>query len=132
MSTKKQSSDKELQPLDKVGTETLIALLSSETRTEAAEKLGIARKNLYERIAKYQLDKHLEVIPQQALGVLRQGSLKAAENYIKKIDHRDARVSLEASNQVLDRIGLGVKTQQTNVQINVSKSVDNDIEKYQI
>lgn len=124
MSTKKQSNDKTLQTLDNVGTETLIALLSSDTRTEAAERLGISRNALYDRIDKYGLEAHIAKVPEQALSVMRQGSLKAAENYIKKIDHRDAKISLEASNQVLDRIGLGAKTQQTNIQNNNQFNVE--------
>lgn len=115
---KPETEDKTLQPLDRVGTETLVALLSSDTRTEAAEKLGLSRNALYERIAKYGLEAHIAKVPEQALSVMRQGSLKASENYIKKIDHRDPRISLEASNQILDRIGLGAKTQQTNINNN--------------
>ena len=125
MSTKKpQSSDKPQQMLDEVGTATLMAILTTDTRTEAAEKLQIDRATLYRRIEKYDLDKHIMEIPNQALSVLRQSSIKAAENYIKKIDHRDPRISIEASNQVLDRIGLGAKTTQNNIQNNTQFNVE--------
>lgn len=131
MSTKKpQTNDKFVQEQPKEMAETLIALLTSDTRTEAAEKLGIARDTLYRRIREYNLDEHIAQIPRDALSVLHQGSVKAAENYIKKIDHRDAKISLEASNQVLDRIGLGTKTQQTNIQNNVVVVPSNLIDKY--
>lgn len=125
MSTKKpQDDNKTPQSLDKAGTDTLLALLTSSTRTEAAEVLGIDRKTLYLRIEKYGLNEHLDRIPEMALQSLKMGSVKAAENYIKKIDHRDAKISLEASNQVLDRIGLGAKTQQTNIQNNNQFNVE--------
>lgn len=131
MSTKKpQDNNKTPQSLDKTGTDTLLALLTSSTRTEAAEVLGIDRKTLYLRIEKYGLNEHLDRIPEMALQSLKMGSVKAAENYIKKIDHRDAKISLEASNQVLDRIGLGAKTQQTNIQNNVVVVPSNLIDKY--
>lgn len=128
-----ESEDKTLQPLDRIGTETLVALLSSDTRTEAAERLGLSRNALYERITKYGLEAHIAKVPEQALSVMRQGSLKASENYIKKIDHRDPRISLEASNQILDRIGLGAKQQQqASVQVNVMQSISSDKEKYSL
>lgn len=132
MSTKKKLSpkedDKTLQPLDKVGTETLIALLSCDTRTEASDRLGISRNALYERITKYGLEAHIAKVPEQALSVMRQGSLKASENYVKKIDHRDPRISLEASNQILDRIGLGTKVSQTNNQTNIQVVIPNSLQ----
>lgn len=127
-----ESEDKTLQPLNRIGTETLVALLSSDTRTEAAERLGLSRNALYERITKYGLEAHIAKVPEQALSVMRQGSLKASENYIKKIDHRDPKISLEASNQILDRIGLGAKQQQASVQVNVMQSISSDKEKYSL
>lgn len=127
-----ESEDKTLQPLDRIGTETLVALLSSDTRTEAAERLGLSRNALYERITKYGLEAHIAKVPEQALSVMRQGSLKASENYIKKIDHRDPKISLEASNQILDRIGLGAKQQQTNVQVNFNKFIQSEKDEFGI
>lgn len=127
-------ADETVQKLDKSGTETLIALLTSDTRTEAAEKLGITRSSLYARIEKYEIDKHLEAVPAQALGVLRQGSLKAAENFVKKVAHSNPNVSMEASKEVLDRVGVVSQKSNnpTNVQVNVSALLEEDRKKYKL
>ena len=105
----------------------MIALLASESRSEAAKSLGIVRSALYERIDKYGLNKLLEQIPNNALGVLQQGSIKAAENFVGKIDHRDARVSMDASKEVLDRVGVGKGIeQQNNTQVNIYQNLNDE------
>lgn len=132
MSTKKKlqpkKDNKTPQLLDKVGTDTLLALLTCHTKTKASEQLGIDRKTLYLRMEKYGLREYLNQLPEQAMESLKMGSVKAVENYINKIDHRDAGISLEASNQILDRIGLGSKTVQTNNQTNIQVVIPNSLQ----
>jgi|688.fasta_scaffold02962_30 hypothetical protein len=119
------------QPLDEVGKETLLALMTSDTKTNAAIKLGIDRKTLYSRMEKYGLRAYLSQLQQEALDTLRMGSIKAAENMVNKIDHRDAKISMEASRDVLDRAGIGVKKESnTNVQVNIMNKLEEDKEKY--
>ena len=121
-----------VQMLDTIGTDTLIALLTTNSRTEAASQLGIARNTLYERIEKYNLNEHIAKIPSHALSVLQQGSVKAANNFVDKLDHRDAKISLDASKEILDRVGVGVQKSGNNVQVNVLNNIQGDKDKYEI
>lgn len=90
----------------KAETETLIALATSDTVTEAAKKLGISRQVVYERIHKYNLTEKLKSIQAVATVELATGAGKAARNLINKIDHEDPNISIKASTETLDRIGL--------------------------
>jgi len=90
----------------KVETDTLIALAQADTVTQAAEILGISRTVLYERIAKYGLTEKLKTIHESALVELATGAGKAARNLISKIDSENEDISIKASTETLDRIGL--------------------------
>ena len=125
---------KEEIKLDEVGTKTLLALLSTRTRTEAADVLGIGRTTLYNRIEQYQLEKYMALVPQQALSVLQQSSVDAAENFVNKLKSRNETVSMEASKEILDRVG--IKAQQNpvgpNIQVNIHNAVRDDVEEFTI
>lgn len=98
---------KKLTPkLVKVETETLLAIVGSDTLTEAAEKLGINRNTLYDRMAKYNIGEQLEEIKQAAKAELIIASSKAARNITTKIDHQDPNISMKASIETLDRAGV--------------------------
>ena len=128
-----QNVPKTPQPLDEVGKETLLALLTSDTKTKAAEKLDIDRKTLYLRMEKYGLRAYLSQLQQEALDTLRMGSIKAAENMVNKIDDRDAKISMEASKDVLDRAGVGVSKQNgTNVQVNFNQFIQKEKDEFGI
>lgn len=101
-------ADKKLKPVvrAKVELETLMALATNDTVTAAAQQLGISRTVLYERIQKYGLTEKLAEIQQAAQVELITGSAKAARNLIEKIDHENPDISLKASTETLDRIGL--------------------------
>jgi len=119
---------KPTRDLDKVGKETLVALLSSNSKDQAAEQLGITRKALYLREQKYDFTPFLAAVPQQALQALQMGSVKAADNFIRKIDDRDSGVSLAASREILDRVGLGTQisnNQTTNIQVVIPNELQN-------
>ena len=129
----KQEVDESTRPkLDKKGTKTLIALMTNPTRVKAYESLGISKEALYKRIRKYQLNDYLDEIPQEALSTLKQGSIAAAENFVSKIDSRNENVSMEASKEILDRVGV-VKPSNTtnNVQVNIMQKIQEQNEKYQ-
>lgn len=112
--------------------ETLTAILTTNTYTDAAAKLQISRQGLYDRIDKYNLQEQLDKIPQEALNRLRVSSTKAAENFVSKIDSRNENVSMEASKEILDRVGV-VKPSNTtnNVQVNIMQKIQEQNEKYQ-
>jgi hypothetical protein len=90
----------------KVETETLIALATNDTVTAAAEDLGISRTVLYERIQKYGLTEKLKNIQESAMVELATGAGKAARNLISKIDSDNEDISIKASTETLDRVGL--------------------------
>jgi len=99
--------------LDKIGKETLVALLSHRTRTATALSLGIDRRTLFDRIKKYGLDELIETIPEQALQTLRIGSDLAAEELCNELDHRSVEVRQKAAESILDRVGLVAKDKRT-------------------
>lgn len=96
--------------------ETLIAVVSSETIQEAADKLGITRQRVHDRINKYQLKDKILALKEDALMELSVGATKAARNLVKKIDSENEQVSKSASDSILDRIGL-TKSDTTNTNI---------------
>ena len=90
----------------KIETETLIAIATSDTLTEASVKLGIQRNTLYDRIAKYGLAEQLANIQEVAKAELLTATGKAARNIVAKIDHEDPNISMKASTETLDRAGI--------------------------
>jgi hypothetical protein len=86
--------------------ETLSALAACDTVTAAAEKLSISREALYKRIRNYGLTEELDNIRTVARMELLTASGKAARNLISKIDSQDENISMKASTETLDRIGL--------------------------
>ena len=107
--------------------ETLVALLSSKTKTEAAQKLSLSRNALYERIEKWELDKVLARIPQQALQTLQMGSDLAAETLIDALGNRHER--LDAAKEILDRVGLTGDKATNMTQINIGSELGVKFEK---
>lgn len=104
--------------------ETLIAVTTSETIQEAADKLGISRTQTHNRIKQYGLQEKILALKEDAITELTLGGTKAARNLISKIDSENESVSLNASNSVLDRVGL---TKQdtgsvTTIQFNINKT----------
>lgn len=94
--------------LDTTGKKTLVAILQADTMTGAANLLSISRNALYERIAKYNLRSFLDEFPQQALDELKKAAPAAAIAMITTLNDRNQR--LEASKEILDRVGVGKST----------------------
>lgn len=119
----KPTNKSEQKPLDRVASETLLALLTTNTKTEACKKLNIGRTALYARIDKYGLNTFLDTLPSHALGVLQQGGIEAAENFVNKLKSYNESISMDASREILDRIGVTKKSDnlpvgnQTNIQV---------------
>lgn len=113
-------SNKTPQESKDVRLKTLAALLVAETKTQAAEMLGIHRKTLWERIEKFGLQDYLDEVQEDAIEVLRKGTVSAAQNLVKKVSHANPNISMEASREVLDRAGITKPKElnQTNVQVN--------------
>jgi hypothetical protein len=117
--------------LPDIATETLVALLSSKTKTEAAHKLQIDRTTLYNRIDKFGLDKIISEIPRKALQTLMMGSERAAEVLVDELDNkRPDSKKIEAAKDILDRVLPKQNTPQVAVQIN--QIIGNKKEEYGI
>jgi len=94
--------------------ETLLAVTQSEDMYEAAEKLGITRKQVYERINKYDLREKILKLKEDALLELSTTSIKAARKIGSLIDSDDEKIALAASNSNLDRVGVTKSDTGTN------------------
>jgi hypothetical protein len=99
--------------------ETLIAVTSSETIQEAADMLGISRKQVHERLVKYELKDKILALKENALTELTMGAPKAARKLINLIDSENEAVSKSASDSVLDRVGVTKSDSSSNNTINI-------------
>ncbi len=86
--------------------ETLVALITNDTVEKAAASIGISKTTIYERIHKYELMDKLKDIRERGHLELLTATAKAAENLTKKLDHENPDISLKASTEILDRVGL--------------------------
>lgn len=85
--------------------ETVLALVQSNTRAQAAERLKLSEDGLFYRLRTYpQIKKILNDIPQEALARLQALSLKATDVYGEALGQE--RNKMEAAREVLDRVGL--------------------------
>jgi hypothetical protein len=98
--------------------ETLIAVTSSDNIQGAADILGISRKQVHERIVKYELKDKILQLKENALVELTMGAPKAARKLITLVDSQDEKVAKSASDSILDRAGVTKSDQNTNNTIN--------------
>lgn len=115
------SKDDKAVQLDKKGQDALLAILTSKTMTEAAKKLSISRNTLYNYIDKYNLREHIDKVPQQALENLKLASLSATDVLVDGLNDRRERYN--NAKDILDRVGVGVKKNDTNVNVNVMQGL---------
>jgi hypothetical protein len=127
MTNKDNKDIQEYAPLDATGKATLIALITSTSVREAAEKLGISERTVFKHKKKYGLQKVIDSIPEIAFDTLKLGSARAAEVMVKKLEDRNQ--GLDASKEILDRVGLG-KGPQVAVQVNVKPILGGETVKY--
>lgn len=111
-------NNKTLQGESKIVVETVMAIVSNDTITNAAKSLNLDRTTIYDRMNRYpQIKKYIDSIPSQALAALQVGSVKAAETLINGLS--DEKHKYDNAKDVLDRVGVGAKGDQTNVQVNI-------------
>ena len=133
MEDKKESKGKVVKAPEILAAETLIALLTNDTVQEAADSLGISRMGVYKRVRKYDLANKLIELKGSAQAELATGAALAARNLVQKITSEDEDVSMKASTEVLDRIGLTKPTNTgTAVQVNFNQHVSEKREEYGI
>lgn len=108
-----------LEKLNKTATETFEAILITKNLSKAAEMLNISRPALYARIEKHNLDELIAMVKRRAITTLMQGSVDAAENLVNKVSSADEEISVKASGEVLDRVGI-IKPQSKGGDINLN------------
>lgn len=90
---------------------TAFALLNYQTKDEQARSLGISRQALYKRLANHpEITDIVETASELSLSILRIASVKASDNLVRLIDHGNPNISLKASTEILDRVGIIPKT----------------------
>ena len=99
--------------------ETVIALLTTRTLSDAARKLGVNRNTIYNRKEKWHIDELIAEIPLQALQALQGSSLKAAMNMIEDLDSYRPKIRQDASKYILDKSLPQQPTTQVNIQNNL-------------
>lgn len=114
--TQTDKKDSKTLQLDTKGKETLVAILGSNSLTQAAQLLSLSRNALYERIEKYKLREIIDKIPEQALDNLKSASVAASNVFVGALEERGNK--MEAAKEILDRVGVSNKTPTTAVQIN--------------
>ena len=115
---------------ERKASETVLALVVSKTYTEAAEKLGIARKTLYRRIERYNLQELVDQVPQEAIAALKAGSLAAAMELIGELSEQRPEVRHKAAKEILDRAGVVKGEEGMHPLISLKKIAEEDREKY--
>ena len=89
-----------------LASETLLAVVMSNTVQEAADKLGITRQMVHERIKRYELKDKIAELRNHALLDLQMGASKAAQKLVRLVESENEAVARAASDSVLDRVGL--------------------------
>ena len=89
-----------------LASETLLAVVMSDTVQQAADKLGISRQMVHERINRYDLKDKIAALKEQAIVELHLGTTKAAQKLVGLLDSEDEKVVKAASDSILDRVGL--------------------------
>lgn len=90
-----------LLPRDRVATETLLAIVTTSTYTEAAKKLGITYKAICKRREKFKLDEQIDAFPMEALSRLKIGSVRAANELVSELDSKRLDNRNRAANEIL-------------------------------
>lgn len=110
--------------LENIEMETIAALVSTPSQKAAAELLGINTWAVWERRKNHPvIDEVIEAIPKKALANLQQGSYKASQVLIDELGGRNR---LEASKEILDRVGVS-KDKKQGIAVQ-TKSKDGEME----
>lgn len=109
--TQLETIEQKISKLNKEGAETLEALLTNKTLTATAQELDVSRNAVYGRITKYGLEELISGLKTQAIMALTISGVDAAENLTAKLNSKHDTVSLDASREILDRLGV-VKPQK--------------------
>ncbi len=108
-----------IKRMSKIATQTMAAIQTSKTITEASLKLGITRSALYERIKRYDLMSMIDSIRKEAETDLIVSTPAVAQDLIDvALGNKKANsVELQAKQDVLDRAGITKKDNSGNINI---------------
>lgn len=108
-----------IKRMSKIATQTMVAIQTSKTITEASLKLGITRSALYERIKRYDLMSMIDSIRKEAETDLIVSTPAVAQDLIDvALGNKKANsVELQAKQDVLDRAGITKKDNSSNINI---------------
>jgi len=108
-----------IKRMSKIATQTMVAIQTSKTITEASLKLGITRSALYERIKRYDLMSMIDSIRKEAETDLIVSTPAVAQDLIDvALGNKKANsVELQAKQDVLDRAGITKKDNSGNINI---------------
>ena len=118
-----KTDKKDFNKLQNIEAETMLAILTTHSYHEAAQKLGLTDEGLILRRKKLGIDEKINTLPQEALQRLKIYSVKAADVFGKNLDNRQR--DMTAAAEILDRVGVG-KGPQTIIdqrQINIHPSL---------
>ncbi len=102
----------------KMISETIIAVLTHSTLTEAAKTLKIDRTTLYDRINNYELQPIIDSLPQQAVDQLKISSVKASEVLAEALNSYDQKLKVAVAQDILDRVTKKDSSPAVAVQVN--------------
>lgn len=95
--------------MDKKGYDTLAAIMTTDTYTDAAKALGISRFTLYARMEKYAIREYIDQQAADALSKIKLATPKAAQVLVSGLE--DKKNKYDSAKEVLDRGGVSAKKQ---------------------
>jgi len=102
---------------EEVIAETVLALITTKTNGQAAERIGISEDGLYKRLRTIpEIREGIAKVPEMALSRLQANSVDAAEVMVDEFKNRMRR--LEAAKEVLSLVGLKGTSPMVAVQVN--------------
>lgn len=97
---KSQLTDEDIQ-------KTVVALMSYSTRTDQADALEISRQALYKRLLNHpEIESYVDKFCRASQQIMCLTSVKAVTKLVDLVEHGNPKISLKASCEVLDRVGI--------------------------
>lgn len=106
-----KTTSKKIKRMSRKATQTITAIQTSKTMTQASEMLGITRSALYERIKRYGLVEIIQELKAQAQATIDMASPDVAEDLVKVAlgEKKAKRLEVETKKDILDRAGITKK-----------------------
>jgi len=114
-----ENKKNKIKRMSQKATQTITAIQTSDTMSQASKRLGITRSALYERIQRYGLMGIIDEIRKQAETTIVMASNDVADELVSvaKGDKKVTRNELSAKQDLLDRAGVTKKENSGNINI---------------